>query len=61
MGYLIFDAQCNDILMNIRAETQIFQGSDFGPNDEVYCEAALHFYFNSSLNQVYLRYNQSRL
>jgi len=26
-------------------------GSDFGPNDQVYCEAALHFYFNSSLNQ----------
>ena len=33
-------------------DTQIFPGSDFGPNDEVYCEAALRFYFNSSLDQV---------
>jgi len=26
-------------------------GSDFGANDKAYCEAALPFYFNSSLNQ----------
>ena len=30
----------------------ILLGSDFGANDQAYCEAALTFYFNSSLNQV---------
>ena len=42
----------NYIFMNIAADTEIFPGSDFGPNDEVYCEEALRFYFNSSLDQV---------
>ena len=43
----------NDIFMKTLTDMQIFEGSDFGPNDQVYCEAALRFYFNSSLNQVY--------
>ena len=59
-GYCIYlDAQSEssiriyDIFIKILADLQIFQGSDFGPNDQVYCEAALRFYFDSSLNQVY--------